>query len=234
MNHLTTLVKPGEAPNEFIVYWRNGLHKQGILTVCVNADLPSDHKVAAELAAMKHLLEEKAIFGEDRGGKNLLLSISSGSAIRKLARMQSAKMHLVPYARFLITRFAGADLTVERDEEWIKPRAMNNAERIEVNGAENSFIDLPGVGRVSITRHVIDRLNQRLNFIGEAEILRQIRRIASGPLTDVRQSEERIQNAIQKYGKAARIFENKLMRCQLVIRENNDKSLFLATAYFSV
>lgn len=234
MNHLTTLVKPGEAPNEFNVYWRNGVQKQGVLTVCVKTNLPADHIVVAELAAMKHLLEEKAIFGEDRGGKNLLLSISSGSAIRKLARMQSTKMHLVPYARFLITRFAGADLTVERDEEWIKPRAMNNAERIEVNGAENSFIDLPGVGRVSITRHVLERMNQHLNYPGEADVLRQIRRIGSSRLTELKQSEASLQKAEQKHGQAGRIFENKLMRCQLVIKENRDNSLYLATAYFNI
>jgi hypothetical protein len=234
MNHLTTLVKPGEVANEFSVFWRNGVQKQGVLTVCVNAALPADHIVVAELAAMKHLLEEKSIFGKERGGKNLFLSISSGSAIRKLAKMQSTKMHLVPYARFLITRFAGAEIKVEREEDWIKPRAMNNVDRIEVNGAENSFIDLHGLGRVTITRHALERLNQRMNYIGEAEVLKQIRKIAGGQLTEVELSEAFRQKAEQKHGKAGRIFENKMMKCQLVIKENWDKSLYLATAYFNV
>lgn len=233
MNHLTTVVKPGKTEDEFIVYWRNGLHKQGALTVVVKVHVPADHKVVAELAAMKHLLEEKAIFGEERGGKNLLLSISSGSAIRKLAKMQSTKAHLATYAKFLTTRFAGAEIKVEPDDNWIKPRALNNVERIEVNRAESSTIDLPHLGSVNITRHVVERLNQRLNYPGEEEVLRMLLKIARGPLVELQQSSDYIQKAKDKYGEAGRLFENKTLRCRLVIRQKKNGSRYLATAYFN-
>ena len=148
MNILTVLTKPTDNPRHFEVYWANGVQNQGLLRVRVEQSC-DDLDVVAELGALHHLLVIKSIFGSDRAGRSahlndtpdpgaedsdrLQLNVTSGQ-LRKLMQQKSKKLHLVPFALFLSTRFAGSNIVVKNDASWIKPRAYEYVEEIVVNG----------------------------------------------------------------------------------------------------
>src|SRR3989339_230110 len=98
MNILKTYTVATQQPDTFLVYWTNSpIRPGGVLSVHVR-QIVEDPQIAAELAAMQHLLEEKRVIGSNTvGNPNTRLTVSQG-AIRKLQRRQSDKVHLAPYA----------------------------------------------------------------------------------------------------------------------------------------
>lgn len=146
----------------FQVLWTNSLIRVGgTLDVRVMPDMP-DKQIAAELAALQHLLEVKQVLGRNVvGSSGIQLTVSFG-AIRKLQRRQSGKVHLAPYASFLTTRFAGCDLRVDKDTSWFKDFEPKSVEHLVVGKPRGETIQLAGLGRVAVTSHVLERLTTRL------------------------------------------------------------------------
>ncbi len=149
----------------FIVYWSNStVRLGGLLKVRVTAPIEDRH-IAAELAAMQHLLEVKCILGNKLVGNAGTQLIVSLGAIRKLHRRQSDKVHLVPFANFLTTRFAGCGLKVDKDTVWFNGFQPDSIEDLLVTGPIRETIKVTGLGNVCITRHVLDRFADR--FLAE-------------------------------------------------------------------
>src|ERR1035438_2769998 len=115
MNILRTFAVATTEPDQFLVYWTNSpVCPRGILRVRVSADI-EDRLIVAELAAVKHLLDQKSVLGQELvGNAGIQLCVSSG-AIRKLFLRKSNKTHLIPFAQFLTTRYAGCQLIVNKD-----------------------------------------------------------------------------------------------------------------------
>jgi hypothetical protein len=148
----------------YLVYWTNSPVRLGGLLEVTMARKMEDAAIAAELSAIQHLLEDKCVIGQNAAGNaNTRLMVSQG-AIRKLQRGRSDKAHLAPYANFLTTRFAGCPVSVEKDTDWFEGRISAATERLVVDEPRREKVQVPGVGEVSVTRHVLDRFADR--FLG--------------------------------------------------------------------
>lgn len=140
MNFLKTYTLPTAEANTFLVYWTNtNMRPCGVIKVCVNAAL-EDRNIVAELAAMRHLLEDKEVVGRTLGGNQNTQLIVSLGAIRKLRRMQSGKAHLAPYANFLTTRFAVCPIEVDKDTRWFEGLPPESAEVLLINAAHRETL----------------------------------------------------------------------------------------------
>lgn len=161
MQYLKTHTVTTQNPAIFLVYWTNTtMRPRGIIKVHVSADIEDKH-IAAEMAAMKHLLEEKFVVGNNVvGNPNMHLVVSLG-AIRKLQRMQSDKDHLAPYANFIRTRFAGCKLTVEKDDRWTVSDDVLPVEDLLVSAPVPETVAVLGIGEVVVTHHALIRFAER-------------------------------------------------------------------------
>lgn len=151
MHILKTHTITTQQADTFLVYWTNSLIRPGgLLKVRVNPNMEDRH-IAAELASMQHLLEEKGVASRYIvGNANTRLIVSLG-AIKKLHRRQSDKAHLAPSANFLTTRFAGCELIVAKDTRWF--------DGIRPESAEDLLVGKPR--RETVTQHVLDRFTDR-------------------------------------------------------------------------
>jgi len=107
-----------------------------------------DKAIAAELAAIQHLLEVRCVLGNNISGNAKTQLVVSSGAIRKLQRRQSDKVHLAPYANFLCTRFAACPITVEKDTRWFREQLPVTEEDLLVSGAGRSIGDPPRSGPI--------------------------------------------------------------------------------------
>ena len=161
MNMLKTHTVATAQADTYQVYWSNSSHRVGgVLKVRINAPIEDKH-IAAELAAMRHLLEVKGVLGNKLIGNAGTQLIVSLGAIRKLHRSQSEKAHLACYAKFLTTRFAGCALTVDKDTRWFTDTQQEVVEDLLVSGPVRETLNIAGVGEVEITQHVLARFTDR-------------------------------------------------------------------------
>lgn len=161
MNFLKTHTVTTPQLNIFLVYWTNSsVRIKGVLKVRVAPQIEDRH-IVAELSAMQHLLEDKAVIGNNVVGNVGIQLICSLGAIRKLRRCQSDKTHLTPYANFLTTRFAGCPLTVDKDSRWFEGAAPESVEDLLVGGPRRETISVNGLGDVAVTQHVLARFAER-------------------------------------------------------------------------
>lgn len=249
MNLLTVLAQATDNPDVFQVFWANGIQKQGLLKVHVTAGA-ADKDVIAELGALHHLLVVKAVFGQDRAGRaaqkqsvgstpdedadRLQLYVTSGQ-IKKLMQQKSKKPHLNPFAFFLATRFAGSNITVSQDRQWIKPRALENVEEITVGAALDDLMDVPGVGLAAVSVHAIEQIQRRGNGLSLAEAWHQIRRVVRNLDYEVLVSEEKRRRDVDRHGFSGRYFYSTLTEWNVIVTpaKGHDRSVpVIATAYF--
>jgi hypothetical protein len=136
MNILKVFTVATSEPDQFFVYWTNSsVCLKGIIKIRVTANI-EDRAIAAELSATKYLLEQKCVLGQNIvGNAGIRLSVSSG-AIRKLMHRKSNKTHLIPYAQFLTTRYAGCQLAsdsgvleVSRHSPWSDMKNIESGKR---------------------------------------------------------------------------------------------------------
>lgn len=161
MNILSLCTQPTQTPCVFDIYWRTGLSIKGRVIATVTDDLGEDARIAAELSVARYLLEDRHVCGNDKSGKGLLLRFSFG-AIKKLAKQESDKGHLSPYANFLRTRFLGAGLEIEnRKVEWANEECDRDVSELIVSGPVVTTIELGGFGKVELTSHAIERYIER-------------------------------------------------------------------------
>ena len=155
MNILSVSTRRTETNDVFEVHWRTGLEVKGCVRVTMNAEMPGDRHIAAELATIRFLLEDRNVCGHDKAGKNLTIRLTYG-AIKKLVRTRSDKEYLSPYANFLRTRFAGANLEVEsRPPEWIDETCEST--ELTVAGPAATVIAVGGIGNVELSSHAVRR-----------------------------------------------------------------------------
>ena len=161
MNILKTHTVTTAQENTYMVYWTNSTQRLGgALKVHVTAKIEDKH-IAAELAAMQHLLEVKGVLGNaliGNAGTELIVSLG---AIRKLRRTQSDKGHLASYAKFLTTRFAACPLAVNKDDRWFAGFDLSTAEDLLVTGPMRETLQINGIGEVEVTQHVLARFADR-------------------------------------------------------------------------
>lgn len=161
MGKIQVITKPATTPNVFNVYWRVGAARMGCVETTVAAAAPADKHIIAEMAALRYLLLEKAAAGENASGVGLDIVVSSG-AIKKATHKDTAKIHLVDYAHFLVTRFADAKFSVEKDESWLPAENAAPMDKIKVDRPALETIFVHGVGNVVLTRHALERYNERM------------------------------------------------------------------------
>ena len=161
MRSLKTHTLPTLHPDTFLIYWTNDRNLSGgSLKVRVKRDT-EDRQIVAELAAMQYLLEGKCAIGEDIfGDAGIKLTVSQG-AIKRLRHMKSDKVHLAPYANFLITRFAACKVEVDKDTRWFEGFKTEPAEELLVDGPSRETLKVTGLGDVTVTKHVLERFTER-------------------------------------------------------------------------
>lgn len=161
MNFLKTHTVATVHPDIYLVHWTTSTNRfKGTLKVRVTAQI-EDRGIAAELSAMRHLLEDKAVLGNNlvgNAGSNLICSLG---AIRKLRNGESDKSHLAPYSNFLKTRFAGCPLSVEKRTDWFQDLEPEATDDLLVTGPRRETILVNGLGEVAVTEHVLERFADR-------------------------------------------------------------------------
>lgn len=167
MHILKVHTSPTDQPDTFDVHWTNTLRQpRGVIRVKVAAGI-GDRFIAAELSALKHLLEHKEVLGNSVVGSQTTQLVVSCGAIRKLQRGQSNKAHLAPYSNFLTTRFADCRFSVDKDTGWFESIQPATVEHLHVTGPQRETLTLTGIGTVAVTQHVLERFLAR--FLPDAE-----------------------------------------------------------------
>lgn len=183
MNKLKVFTQATESPDIFKVYWSNNLIRpNGVVTTTVPGQI-EDKMIIAELRALQYLLEERWVLGEHvTGNANTHLIVSLG-AIRKLKQGRSGKGHLARYAEFLCTRFAGCEIEVDKDQRLFEVDPPEQTELL-VTGPLPETIAIRRIGRVGITRHVMNRLAERMKLeqpTDPGKIWKCLQRVAGDP-----------------------------------------------------
>lgn len=183
MQKLKVYTKQTDRSDTFQVFWTNNpLRPGGVIDITV-LDQVDDKIVIAELRAIQYLLEERCALGDHViGNSNTRLTVSLG-AIRKLKQGRSDKTHLTRYAEFLCTRFAGCHLEVDKDDRIFRNAPSEHAV-LTVSAPVLETIHIHGYGDVAVTRHVLERLADRLpadRAKGPADVWKHLQRMASDP-----------------------------------------------------
>ncbi|MYM92730.1 hypothetical protein [Duganella vulcania] len=191
--------------NVFDVYWMISRSKRGAYRCVIDADVPSDHIVVAELSAIQYLLEYDLVLGEERAGNALSIVVSNG-AIRKLSLFQSQKRHLVPYSTFLNTRFSDAVVSVGRGSlknEFSWASALSDADKrpLVVDQALPELFQLFGVGSVRLSVHAVDAFLNRGGSLSRTDAWRELRNMAKdSSIRQLRLPRELVEKKLAKWG----------------------------------
>ena len=224
MNLLTTVCRAGEG-NTWDVYWRNGVQNQGLISVSVTACV-DDPEIVAELSVLQWILEHRSVFGVTQAGKGMCLTVSSGT-IKKLAKAAEkagglkesslGKRHLFPYARFLGTRFVGAEIQVSKDDSWIRPRAQNDIETLVISEPLPETLDIKGVGLVELSAHAMEQFAKRQAGADREDTWRFLRKAASSGLRLANLDKERLESQAKRHGEVGQTWVHDETRWAFVI-----------------
>jgi len=163
MNILRLITKPTEDPCIFNVYWTNTIQSpRGIVRVRV-PDAMEDKGIVAELYALQYLLEVAEVIGADLAGNPNSKLIVSFGAIKKLSRMSADKRHLVEFATFLITRFKGCPIEVDKKEKWLEGVELAVTHELYADKPIEETVFVHSLGDAHLTSHVVERLAERLS-----------------------------------------------------------------------
>ncbi len=238
MHILKTHTLAAQDSNTFLVYWTNSTKRVGgLIKVRVTVNMQDAH-IAAELAAMQHLLEERGVLGSHLvGNANTKLVVSLG-AIKKLRRSQSDKSHLAPYASFLTTRFAGSPISVDKDTRWFDGFTPDTVEDLLVGGPRRETLKVTGLGNVAVTQHVLDRFADRfLPELSQDKLAqsawKKLKEIAGDPtVREVTRQGLWVGVKCARHGKQeGRYFLNARRNLVLVITDNPGEGKRLVTVY---
>lgn len=157
MNILSLCTRRTDDPRVFDVYWRTGLLIKGRVIVTMPSHVSEDANIAAELSAARYLLEDRNVCGDNKAGRGLTIRVTFG-AIKKLAREESEKGYLAPYAHFLRTRFAGLLIEVENTKvDWADEGCARDVAELVVDGPVMNTILVGGFGEVELSSHAVQR-----------------------------------------------------------------------------
>lgn len=226
-NVVTVFARPTADLNRFVVVWRSGLNHQGKVNVHVEARV-DDKRAVAELTAMQHIIEVLEVIGSIPPLKGLQL-VFSVPAIRKIHAKKSDRKHLYPYAYFLTTRFSAADVAINEDDSWVKPRADHNICDLSVTGPVGEWVNIYRFGKVCITRHVIEQFCKRMNNIEPVEGWKHLNTIVNE--TELEHIGADVKTADEvDIGAVAKLYHRKSKWC-FVIAKNALGQPAIATAY---
>lgn len=202
MNELTVFTRATDQPERFEVSFANGVQRQGVLRIDVPH--PIEHRdVAAELGALHHLLIERAIFGDDRAGNNLHLTVSRGQ-VRKLIQRRSGLPELSPWASALSVQFVDAIIKIEnRSAAWEKPRRLDHVTEFTLADRLDLTYQVPGLGPTRLMAHALDQFCARANHIAPHEGWRQIRYMLGPALQRVLRDPKLDEMARERHGTSA-------------------------------
>ena len=238
MHTLKTHTLPGLQTDTYLVYWTNSsVRLGGLLRVKVAAKV-EDKAIAAELAAIQHLLEVRCVLGNNISGNAKTQLVVSSGAIRKLQRRQSDKVHLAPYANFLCTRFATCPISVEKDTRWFREQLPVTEEDLLVSGPRQETIRLRGLGEVSVTRHVLDRFVDRALVDQSSDQVMQVAWKKLSRLAEHQSVKEVSRKSLwagvinNRNGKQeGRYFLNSVQQMVMVVTDNPNEGPRLVTTY---
>lgn len=238
MHTLKTHTIPGQQTDTYLVYWTNStVRLGGLLRVKVDVKV-EDKAIAAELAAIQHLLEVRCVLGNNISGNAKTQLVVSSGAIRKLQRRQSDKVHLAPYANFLCTRFAACPVTVEKDTRWFREQLPVTEEYLLVSGPRQETIRLRGLGEVSVTRHVLDRFVDRALVDQSSDQVMQLAWKKLSRLAEHQSVKEVSRRSLwagvihNRNGKhEGRYFLNSVQQMVMVVTDNPNEDPRLVTTY---
>ena len=118
----------------------------------------ADGAAVAELTVLHHCLCEAHVFGVSRSGRGLRIVVSVG-VIKKLFQQRSAKAHLLPFAQFLIVRFADATVRVEKARHAVRDVPLE----VQLEARVDCLEHWPTcAGELVLTRHAIERYAQKV------------------------------------------------------------------------
>lgn len=216
----------------YTVVWRSGINTQGTLLITLPDHL-ADGATVAELAALHHLLEVASVAGTTATGHRLLIVVSQG-AIKKLALDRSTKNHLYPWAQFLKTRFAGAEYAVDRDCQWILPRAEQQVHEVFVDQPFWNSVANPRIGSIQITKHAWERFAKHMNYPDQHKLWHSLSHIVgSRSLFPMPASGPKFDRDKNVHGNGAVRFFDPRTKWVLVVARDGDKNILL-TAYLAV
>ena len=229
-NIATVIAKETEDQNRFVVYWKSGVNRQGKVLVHIPIQI-EDKRCVAELTAMQHIIEELDVIGSEPPLKGLKLTFSV-PAIKKVHLNKSEKRHLYPYAYFLTARFMAAAVDHSQDDSWIKPRADQYVSELQIEEPPGEWVHVNKIGKVSITRHVIEKFAMRMNNIEPVEAWRALTKILSqARLEQVEVAEDRkVIDRERHFSEGIRLIDTLTKWC-FVIATNKAGKQTIATAY---
>lgn len=229
-NVLRVLAVPTEDKSVFNVFWRVGQQKQGRVKVTITVDI-ADKVAIAELCAMQYVIDELEVIGRTPPLLGLLLEFSV-SSIKKVHAQKTDKKHLYPYAYFLTTRFSSAKVQVEKDDSWILPRAENNVSELLISEPPGQLVNLATVGKVAITRHVVDQYIQRMNNIEPHLAWKQLTRtLENAKLVTLENDSKRKEHDMAHHrSEGVRYYDSETKWC-FVVTDNAQGKKAIVTAY---
>lgn len=233
MNELTVFTRAMDLPDVFEVSYANGVQRQGVLRIRVPFEI--EHRdVAAELGALYHLLIDRAIYGDDRAGNNLYLTVSRGQ-VRKLIQRRSGLPELAPWASALSVQFSDANIKIEnRSASWEKPRRLEHASEFTLAERLDLIYEVPGLGPTRLMAHALEQFCSRANHIEAHEGWRQIRYMLSPALQRVLRDPKLDEMAKERHGTSAVIVYAPASGWNFVIALPNERSELptITTVYF--
>lgn len=225
-------VLEGAVDNWIPVHWRlDQADRQGLIHVHVPREY-NDRKVIAELCALRHLMSAgRPVFGASRAPSSALTTVTSG-AIRKALRQGTDKGEIIPFARFLFFCFAESALEVEKDVAWTKELPVHEEYRLMASHSPWEMAPLTAAnGFVAITRHAVERYQERVGTKSLAATLNGLKRALLDVKTEpLAVSEAKRINGLAKYGKEAKFFMNRNTKLIFVVLKE-DGLLKLSTVY---
>lgn len=204
MMSLTT-ISHKTSENTARVFWRTGTVCKGILDVHVDFE-HEEIDLVAELAAIRYLIFERRVFNRAPSAGNGYKLVVSKGAIRKLALGKSTKKFAEKFASFLSSRLQGAVIDVSQNMEFMA--SLEEAEiqtlHVERKVYANTYdeIDTPAIGKILITRHAVERYQERITS-GDPKKPRGslVRRLLHPGLHQIPLTDKILRHKERKYGR---------------------------------
>ena len=246
----TLSTKPELRDGQILVNWQwwQGTTKTphvGQIAVRLDSAHQSDQLAIAELAAMYHLLEERAVHGVGRLGNGLRIQTASGAiskalrkgALKATGKGETVKAHIAAAADFLTTKYFEAEVEVapwrEAEPKSFTESAIDVGPRLPRATLECTVLGGPvGVSRHAMARYIA-RIDRRLSRYEEEDLTavpngrwtaawRWFERVLKGKSLETAQVRPEATRKLQaKYGSTAKYLRFPDARAILVCRADH-------------
>jgi len=190
------------------VFWCTGKNRKGALNIIL-ASACSDKLAAAEAVAIRYLLSDQKVHGNNRTGSNLRLIVSKG-ALKKLSRQATQKLELYEYGYPLMTRYSEAEILVSKDRSWL-PDAGNLLDIPCVDGESMKGIEKMEtchLGAIGVSRHALERYGQCCGTLDLNASWQNLNRRLKGRLDNIALPYKVLLHKLSKYGEAPEIWKH--------------------------